>query len=138
MGIDYGGVFRNRLCATGALVTIFEALFFLRVFSRMGTSDPFHDCFCVLLHARHCKRQFIDINEGKILAHSSLKNLVLVSQYISTSFHLQAITLIYGRVLMNQTCTSFMDIICKVLMEKNGIYEFLITLKKYRDHWLGR
>lgn len=104
----------------------------------MGTSDPFHDCFCVLLHARHCKRQFIDINEGKILAHSSLKNLVLMSQYISTSFHLQAISLIYGRVLMNQTCTSFMDIICKVLMEKNDIYEFLVILKKYRDHWLGR
>lgn len=104
----------------------------------MGTSDPFHDCFCVLLHARHCKRQFIGINEGKILAHGSLKNLVLMSQYTSTSFHLQAITLIYGTVLMNQTCASFMDIICKVLMEKMTYMNLLLHLKKYHDHWLGR
>jgi len=61
-----------------------------------------------------------------------------MSQYISTSFHLQAITLIYGTVLMNQTCTSFMDIICKVLMEKMTYMNLLLHLKKYHDHWLGR
>lgn len=43
-----------------------------------------------------------------------------MTQYISTSFHLQAIILIYGTALMNQMASiSYTDIICKVLMETN-------------------
>jgi len=43
-----------------------------------------------------------------------------MTQYISTSFHLQAIVLICGTALMNQRASiSYIDIICKVLTETN-------------------
>lgn len=58
-----------------AWIVIFEAMFFLCMFLRMQTSDPSHNCFCVPLRVRHFKKYFISINEGKILAHSSLKPL---------------------------------------------------------------
>lgn len=67
-----------------------------------------------------------------------------MSQYISTSFHLQAIILIHGTALMNQTASiSYIDIICKVLMETNYLdLNFLLNRgkesEKWHDCWLGR
>ena len=55
-----------------------------------------------------------------------------MSQYISTSFHLQAIILSYGTALMNQMASiSYIGIICKVLMETNYLdLNFLLNRGK--------
>lgn len=58
-----------------------------------------------------------------------------MSQYISTSFHLQAIILIYGTALMNQKASiSYIDIICKVLIETNYLdLNFLLNRGRIRN-----
>lgn len=55
-----------------------------------------------------------------------------MSQYISTSCHLQAIILIYGTALMNQMVSiSYTDIICKVLVETDYLdLNFLLNRGK--------
>lgn len=58
-----------------------------------------------------------------------------MSQYISTSSHLQAIILIYGTALMNQKASiSYIDIICKVLIETNYLdLNFLLNRGRIRN-----